>query len=138
MILYIDSSAILRSLLGQAGAIEGDDRYSNLVTSALAELECLRSMDRLRIRERLDDRRVATLRESVFRLIDGLEVIEISRAILSRASQPMPTALGTLDAIHLASALSWREQVGEELTLGTHDRALGAAARASGLAVVGI
>jgi predicted nucleic acid-binding protein len=46
--------------------------------------------------------------------------------------------LGTLDAIHLATALAWRERADEDLTLATHDRALGAAARASGVPVVGV
>ena len=138
MILYIDSSAILRRLLSQAGALEEDEEYSILVTSALSEVECLRSVDRLRLRERMDDGRATALREGVFRLLEGIERVEITPALLGRASQPMPTALGTLDAIHLATALAWRERADEDLTLATHDRALGAAARASGVPVVGV
>jgi len=49
----------------------------------------------------------------------------------------MPTELGTLDAIHLASALLWRETTAEDLVMATHDRALGLAALAHGLRVVG-
>jgi len=41
--------------------------------------------------------------EAVFRLLEGLEIIEITRAVLTRAAQRFPTALGMLDAIHLAS-----------------------------------
>ncbi|PWB76689.1 MAG: hypothetical protein C3F15_04755 [Holophagae bacterium] len=63
--------------------------------------------------------------------------MELTRPVLARASQPMPTSLGTLDAIHLATALMWAEQAGSPLVMATHDRLLATAARASGLRVVG-
>jgi hypothetical protein len=56
---------------------------------------------------------------------------------LSRAAQPLPLTLGTLDALHLASALAWREHAGESVVLATHDARLGAAARALGLGIIG-
>lgn len=58
--------------------------------------------------------------------------------MLARAAQPFPTTLGTLDAIHLSTALLWRERTGEALTLATHDGALALGARAFGLPVVGV
>jgi hypothetical protein len=50
----------------------------------------------------------------------------------------MPTELGTLDAIHLASALLWRDAFGEELSMATHAKALALAAQAHGLKTLGI
>jgi len=50
----------------------------------------------------------------------------------------MPTDLGTLDAIHLASSLLWQDATDDALTMATHDRALGVAAQAHGLKVIGI
>ena len=44
----------------------------------------------------------------------------------------------TVDAIHLATALLWKEESRAGLTMATHDRALGLAAQAHGLAVVGV
>ena len=41
------------------------------------------------------------------------------------------------DAIHLATALLWKEQAGKELSMATHDVALAIAAKASGLRVIG-
>jgi hypothetical protein len=73
----------------------------------------------------------------MFKLLAGMETVEVTRSVLSRAAQPFPTVLGTLDAIHLATALLWREETGERLVLATHDAALGRAARACGLAVIG-
>ena len=75
--------------------------------------------------------------KAIFRLIEGLEIIELTHPILARAAQPLPTTLGTLDAIHLATALMWKEQAQENLTMATHDKALALAAKASGLSVIG-
>jgi len=49
----------------------------------------------------------------------------------------MPTELGTLDAIHLASALFWRDAMGLNLSMATHDAVSGLAARAHGFTVLG-
>ena len=50
----------------------------------------------------------------------------------------MPTELGTLDAIHLASALLWKDALGADPVMATHDKALALAAYAHGLKVLGI
>ncbi len=47
------------------------------------------------------------------------------------------TELGTRDAIHLATALLWKTMTAGELTMATHDEALGVAATAHGLPVIG-
>jgi hypothetical protein len=64
--------------------------------------------------------------------------VDLDAAILDRASQPMPTELGTLDAIHLATALLWKEMTAAPITMATHDAALGLSAKAHGLSVVGL
>ena len=50
----------------------------------------------------------------------------------------MPTELGTLDAIHLAAALLWRETTEADLVMATHDSGLALGARAHGLSVIGV
>ncbi len=84
----------------------------------------------------IDPQALAGRREAAFRILEGLETVEITRVVLARAAQPLPTPLGTLDAIHLVSAMAWREQ-SETLLFATHDLALSAAARASGFEVIG-
>jgi predicted nucleic acid-binding protein len=86
----------------------------------------------------LSDDELAIRRETVYRLTEEMEIVEPTMVVLRRASQPLPTPLGTLDAIHLATAILWRELRDEELTVATHDRALGTAARATGFKVVGV
>lgn len=137
MIAYLDSSVLLRKVLRQPGALRQWAAIRTGVASALAETECLRSLDRLRLRIGLADRDLAQRREAVFRLLESLEVVEVTAPVLARAAQPLPTELGTLDAIHLATALLWREHNGGDIVMATHDVALATAARACGLAVVG-
>jgi hypothetical protein len=50
----------------------------------------------------------------------------------------MPMPLGTLDAMHLATALIWRDRVGPLSKMATHDAMLGTAAHAFGFEVIGI
>ena len=99
--------------------------------------ESLRTLDRVRIRADLSDIEVAKRRATILNLIDSLELIEIDSIVLDRAAQPMPTELGTLDAIHLASALLWKDAMGIDPVVATHDGALGLAAQAHGLKVLG-
>ena len=107
------------------------------MASALVEVECLRTLDRLRFRAGITDDTLVERREVVYTLLGEAEVVEPTHAVLRRASQPFPTPLGTLDAIHLATALTWSELNQTEIVMATHDVALAAAARASGLRVVG-
>ena len=137
MIAYLDSSTVLRIILGQTNALKEWRSITEGVASALVEVECLRTLDRLRLAEGLEDTQIAVRREAVFRFLEAVEVVELTRPVLARASQPLPTALGTLDAIHPATALLWKDRSGAALVMATHDDALAIAARASGLRVVG-
>lgn len=138
MIAYLDSSVVLRVILGQADRLAQWDSVETAVTSALLEVECLRTLDRLRLVRRVPDPDLALRRETVYRLTEEMHVVEPSSVVLERAALPLPTPLGTLDAIHLATALVWRELRGQEIVMATHDVALGTAARACGLHVVGL
>lgn len=138
MIAYLDSSVVLRMVLGQPGPLAEWSAITRGVTSALLEVECLRTIDRLRAGGALGTEDSAARREAVYRILDELEVVELSSAILRRAGQAMPVPLGTLDAIHLCTAELWREVTGQQPLIATHDQSLALAARASGFRVTGI
>ena len=87
--------------------------------------------------EGVSEEAIAIRREAFFRLIEGLEVIKLTHPVLARAAQLLPTSLGTLDAIHLVTALMWNEQARGNLVMATHDTGLARAAKSSGLSVVG-
>lgn len=137
MITYVDASVLLRVVLGQLNALQEWKDVDRGVSSALLETESLRTLDRLRLREQISDAELATRRHTIITIIRSFELIEIDAAVLDRAAQPMPTELGTLDAIHLASALIWREANGEDLAMATHDHALAIGAQAHGIPVIG-
>ena len=137
MIAYVDASVLLRVALRQPDALPEWRQIQQGVSSTLVMTESLRTLDRLRRRAGLADAEVASRRATILRLIASLELVEIDAVVLERAAQPMPTELGTLDAIHLASALLWREMSRVALVMATHDVALALAAQAHGLAVIG-
>ncbi len=137
MIAYVDASVLLRVTLGQPDSLAEWGQIERGISSALIMTESLRTLDRLRLRAQLSDVEVATRRAKILELIASLEIVEIDPVVLNRASQPMPTELGTLDAIHLATALLWKDLAQEPLTMATHDTALALASRAHGLPVIG-
>jgi len=137
MIVYVDSSVILRKLFNQPRALLEWRLIRRAVASALIEVECLRTIDRLRLAERLSEGETARRRAAVYEMMESVELVYPTRVVLDRAAQPMPTAIGSLDAVHLATALVWQERNGKRLIMATHDDRLGAAARATGMKVVG-
>ncbi|MBI3375234.1 MAG: hypothetical protein HY017_26235 [Betaproteobacteria bacterium] len=50
----------------------------------------------------------------------ALELVVIDAVVLGRAARPTPTELGTLDAIHLATALLWKEMTHVDSLLSDH------------------
>lgn len=138
MTAYVDASVLLRLALRQPDTLREWTRIRRGISSAIVVTECLRTLDRLRLRVALDDADLAPRRAAILAFADALELVAVDANVLDRASQPMPTALGTLDAVHLATALLWRERVDEPLVMATHDVALATGARAHGLPVVGV
>ena len=137
MIAYVDSSVILRVVLGQSNSLAEWKQIDRGVSSTITKVEVLRTLDRLRLRTGLSDGETARTRAVILQAIDLFELVEIDAIVLDRAAQPLPTEVGTLDAIHLATALLWRERLTTELVMATHDRRLGIAAQAHGFKVVG-
>jgi uncharacterized protein len=123
-------------VLGEPGRLRIWPRITGAVSSELITLECLRTIDRARIRLRLDDESVSERRAAALETIEGLSLVPIVPRVLERAAEPFPTMLGTLGAIHLASALLVRDEF-DDLSLATHDKELAVAGRAEGFRVHG-
>jgi predicted nucleic acid-binding protein len=137
VIAYIDTSALLRIVLREPGAVGDLQTYDGLVSSELIAVESARTIDRLR------NLGVLTMEEATERIgmvnewLEAVDLVLLRPPVLTRASEPMPMPLGTLDAIHLATALIWRDRLGPLPQMVTHDAALGAAAHAFGFDVRG-
>ena len=137
MIAYLDTSALLRIVLREGGALDDLRLYDGLVSSELIAVESSRTLDRLRNQGALTMDEAADRIAVVNEWLEAVDLVLLRPPVLSRASEPMPVAVGTLDAIHLATALIWRDRVGPLPQMVTHDAALGAAARAFGFDVRG-
>ena len=135
MTAYVDSSVLLRIVLAEPGKLKKWKTIRRPVASELVRLECLRTIDRARVKLRLDDVEIAERRSALLDALETFELIPLDPAVLNRAAEPFPTALGSLDAIHLASALLAREHL-LDLRVATHDRELATAARAVGFEVL--
>lgn len=136
MIAYLDSSVLLRIVLNQPQQLPEWSTITVPVMSVLAEIECLRTLDRARHRGLLSTAAVNAARAFVTQTVARAEVLSLGRTVLAWAGQPLPVPLATLDALHLASALLWRAQ-NSGLVMATHDTALATAARAHALPVIG-
>ena len=137
MIAFLDSSVILRRVLGQARQLDSWESIDLTVVNPLVEIECLRTLDRMRHGGLLNEDSVVAAREAAFSILRSCEVVYLGPLILDRAGQTLPVPLKTLDAVHLVSALLYRDSTGKPLVMATHDRALARASRAMGLEVVG-
>lgn len=137
MRVYLDTSVVLRVLFREPDPVMRWGAWDEAWASRLWLTEALRTVDRLRLGNGLTDRQVAALRGQIDVVHGALHVIPVTESILERAGGAMPTVVGTLDAIHLASALVIRESVPVDLFL-THDEGLGIAARSLGFAVQGV
>jgi predicted nucleic acid-binding protein len=136
--LYLDSSALLRLVLREKGALEGFGPQDKLVSSELLAIECLRTLDRLRLEGQLSLEEALLRRAAIMEWLEAVDLVLLQRPILARASDPFPTPMRTLDALHLATALVWRDRMKQDLVLATHDNGLALAARAFGLEVIGV
>jgi hypothetical protein len=70
-------------------------------------------------------------------LLSGIQMIELSGAVLARALEPWPTRIRTLDALHLATVDYLRRQ-GDTVELASYDQRLLAAARALRMTIAGL
>jgi len=137
MTVYIDTSVVLRILFHEPNPVEVWGKWERALSSSLWRVEALRNVDRLRLSGDLSDEDVADLVREIRVVHETLAIYPLTERILQRASETFPTVVGTLDAIHLATALAIREFEPIELLL-THDEQLATAARSVGFSVVGV
>jgi predicted nucleic acid-binding protein len=138
MTAYVDTSALLRLVLREPGALEELRTYDALVASELVAVESRRTIDRLRLQGTLTVDEAAARIRTADEWLEAIDLVLLRPPVLSRAGEPLPTPLGTLDAMHLATALVWRDRVSPLAVVATHDAALGLAARTFGFDVIGL
>ncbi len=133
MSLYVESSAILAWLLGEAGgtrvrlALSAADL---VITSDLTLVECDRVLIRAVVLGEIPEGDAADRSAHLNSAAAHWHVLPIGPDVVQRARQPFPgEPLRTLEAIHLAAALVSRSAVAGLEVLSLDDRIRGAARR---------
>jgi hypothetical protein len=132
MIVYLDTSVVLRILLDQPRKLSSWGQWEAAYSSELMGVECRRVIDRMRLEAVFDDEDLAQTIERLIQMERSIRRIRLARSIVHAASQTLPTVVKTLDAFHLASAVAIRDRRRIELFFTTHDNQQATAARSLG------
>ena len=125
-VAYLDTSAVVKLLVREGETValrRWLRRRPRRVASALLGVELIRAARRAGVPKLVVEAR---------RLLGGITLVGLDTALLDRAAELQPGHLRTLDAIHLATALS----LGPELdAVVTYDHRMAEAAATLGLVV---
>ena len=132
MVAYLDSSVVLRHILLGEEAIRHALAFQQVVSSELIEIECRRVLYRYRLNGELTDENLAMCRERLDAVLDGIDLLELTKPVKQRAMDPFPVFVRTLDALHISTALVFSETA-DGISLFSHDRGMNLCARSLGL-----
>lgn len=125
-LLYLDSSALVKLVVPESETKALRDLlrfWPERVSSVLARVEVER------VARRIGGGAIRRARS----VLSRLALVELDEAVVREAAALPPSELRTLDAIHLATALSLAEDLG---ALCAYDERLGDASRAAGVEMV--
>lgn len=123
--VYLDTSAFMKLVMPEPESPALRAHLRRWPTRVSASLLCTEA---LRAASRASPVRLAAVRHQ----LRGLVLIDLDRTLLENAGMLGPPAMRSLDAVHVAAALSLGGDVEEMVT---YDARMAAAARAQGLAV---
>jgi len=123
--IYLDSSVALAHLLAEDRFPPSELWHEQLVSSRLLECEVWNRVNAQQLQNSHGD--------AVRDLIGRVAMIEMVGPVLTRALEPFPVPVRTLDAIHLA-ALEFIRAQKQSVQLASYDERLVAAARLLGIA----
>lgn len=139
---YLDTSALLKRFVGEVGSVVVDalvSRHGPVATAKIAYAEAHAALGRRRRAGDLSEREYASKCRQFehewsawIRLDLDDDVLALARELIRRHP------LRGFDAIHLASALSFRTMLGEDVTFAAADTGLLNAARAERLRVLNV
>ena len=139
MIVYLDASALVKRYVAERGSRETRElstKVDVVATSLITRAEvaaALAKAVRLGIIEPDSGRKAQRAFASQW---SDIAKVPITEALVSRAEAlAWDFALRGYDAVQLASALTWQEAVGAEITLGTFDRQLWDAGKKAGVRI---
>ena len=123
--IYLDTSVVVARLFAEVRAPADSFWSQTFVASRLLEFEVF---------NRVHARAAAAYAVDARHLVDRVNLIEMSEAVLGRALLPFSRPLRTLDALHLAT-MDFLRGRGISLTVATYDQRLAQAATELGFAL---
>jgi predicted nucleic acid-binding protein len=139
VIVYFDASALVKHYVAEEGSTEVEELLAGgslAGTSVLSRAEVSAAIARACGAGVLAEAEGAAAVRLFRRQWPSVFRIRVDEGVVARADMlAWDQGLRGYDAVHLASALAWRESLGEDPVLATFDRQLWDAARAEGLAV---
>jgi predicted nucleic acid-binding protein len=124
--IYLDSSVVLARLLAESRRLSDSSWHLPLISSRLLQYEV---WNRLHARAVRQDREA-----SAQNLLGRIVFVELTPTVLARALKPFPTAVRTLDSLHLAT-MEYLRGERQDIELASFDERLLAAAGALGIAM---
>ena len=121
---YFDTSVLVKRYLHEEGARLARDllRRYRFLSSSIAPVEALSAFSRRKAAGDLSERSLVAIMSRIGADREHWELIEISAPILDRAEEVIRRAgVRTLDAMHVASALAFRESSGLRVPFVTAD-----------------
>jgi predicted nucleic acid-binding protein len=123
-VIYLDTSVALAELFAEDRRPAPEFWAGQLVSSRLLEYE---------LWTRIHSRGAAVAQgEAAREILAAIAFVELAPTVLSRAVEPFPAPVRTLDAMHLATALFLAERR-QGVRVATYDDRMRGAARAVGL-----
>ena len=101
----LDASVILRVVLEQEPALPDWEAIELGVSNVIVHIECMRALERVGHERRWSDDTLQEKRAAMSLFLSAMELVAVDAGVIARASQPFPTYVATLDAIHLATAV---------------------------------
>lgn len=137
MILYLDSSALVKRYVQEYGSDKVNawiDSAQLLTTGLVTRVEVVAALARL-VRMKVFEESAAERILNIFREEwESLLRLPITDTTVTRADRlSWRYGLRGYDAVHLATALIWRETLARPIHLATYDRELWQAAKLAGL-----
>ncbi len=121
--IYLDTSVALAHLLAEDRSPPDSLWSESLVSSRLLEYE---------LWTRINARNLANSHgEAVRALIARVAILELAQAVLTRALEPFPVPVRTMDALHLAS-MDFLRSKQQKVALASYDNRMVEAAQAMG------
>lgn len=118
--IYLDTSVALAHLLAEDRLLPERLWAETLVSSRLLEYE---------LWNRIHARKLTRSHGDLVRgLVARVALVELTSPVLSRALEPFPVAVRTLDGLHLAS-IEFLKAHGQDVELATYDDRMSEAAR---------